>query len=633
MLIIGLPLVGSIWAGCFGRWIGEKGSVTISTSMVGVASILSWYGFYEVGICGNKVSWKIGRWIESDLLNADWGFKIDSLTVMMLILVTTVSTLVHIYSMEYMLEDGHRSRFFSYLSLFTFFMIVLVTSDNYLGLFLGWEGIGVCSYLLINFWYIRLEANKAAIQAMIVNRIGDVGLALGIILIYIECRSLEYDTVMSLGSEIGMSDRGGVIMLIGILLFIGAVGKSAQFGLHVWLPFAMEGPSPVSALIHAATLVTAGVYLIARSSPLLEYSSEVLWIIAIVGGMTAIFAATTGLVQNDLKRVIAYSTASQLGYMVFACGLSGYAVGVFHLVNHGFFKALLFLSAGSVIHGIADEQDLRKMGGLGRVLPYTYSMLMIGSLALMGFPFLTGFYSKDVILEIAYAKGELGGFGGVWTYCVGSIGAFFTAYYSMRLLHLTFLSKAGGNRTTMEGAHEGNWRITAPLFVLSLGSIWIGFILKDMVIGVGTDFWGTAVFVHPENQVMVEAEFLPTGIKWIPVIFSISGCGLAWIIFTYNKEGLYRFKMSSVGRRLYKFLNRRWYFDKVYSDIIIQGMMGISYHVTYKGIDKGVLELFGPKGVSSNLIKAGRVQSVMQSGNIYNYMFVMIVGIVFLLTQ
>lgn len=621
LLIVFLPLVGSIAAGVFSRVIGEKGAIIISTSLVGLGGVLSIYSFYEVGICGNKVRVEVLEWVKSEVFIAKWGLLFDSLTVVMLVVVMVVSTLVHLYASEYMEGDPHRGRFFSYLSLFTFFMLILVCGDNYLQLFVGWEGVGLCSYLLINFWYTRIQANKAAIQAMLVNRVGDVGLALGIGLIYKEFKSVEYEVVFSVAPEVG---KGGMIWIIGILLLIGAVGKSAQLGLHTWLPNAMEGPTPVSALIHAATMVTAGVYLLGRSSPLLEYGGESMWIVTIVGGVTALFAGTTGLLQNDLKRVIAYSTASQLGYMVFACGLSGYDVGIFHLGNHAFFKALLFLSAGVIIHGMGDEQDMRRMGGLGRIMPYTYAMMMIGSMALMGIPFLTGYYSKDVILEIAYATG---GFTGMFAYGLGTAGAFFTAFYSMRLLHLTFLSRTSSSKVVMEGVGEGSWRMLLPLFILCVGSIFVGYVMKDMIIGVGTDFWNNAIFVHPEKLVMLEAEFLPTSVKWFPVLVSLGGVIGAWIVYSYGEGGLYRAKRVSIGRKLYIFLNRKWYFDIVYREWISQGTLKMGYRSTYNVVDKGVLEMVGPRGISEAVYKGGYGVSRVQSGNIYHYVLVMIIGI------
>jgi len=415
----------------------------------------------------------------------------------MLIVVTFISTLVHLYSTEYMEHDPHLPRFMSYLSLFTFFMLILITANNFLQMFVGWEGVGLSSYLLINFWFTRIQANKAAIKAMLVNRVGDFSLLLAIFLIYFVFNSLDYDVVFSLtplavnykiligNIEISILD------MICILLFIGAMGKSAQLGLHTWLPDAMEGPTPVSALIHAATMVTAGVFLIVRCSYLFELSSLALHLIVFIGSSTAFFAATTGLFQNDMKRVIAYSTCSQLGYMIFVCGLSGYEIGVFHLSNHAFFKALLFLGAGSVIHAVADEQDMRKIGGLKNLLPFSYSIMLIGSLALMGFPFLTGFYSKDTILEIAYAKYTIWGH---FSYFLGVFAAFCTAFYSMRLLFLVFLAQPNGNRVVLVNAHEGSWKMGFPLLILSILSIVVGYITRDFFYWIWNAFLGSCYF-------------------------------------------------------------------------------------------------------------------------------------------
>jgi len=428
LILVFLPLISSITAGLFGRYLGPKGSSIVTVISLITTFFSSTFIFYEVAIIGCPVYIKLIPWINSELLNADWGFLFDSLTVTMCCIVTFVSSLVHLYSTEYMAHDPHLSRFMSYLSLFTFFMLILVTADNYVQMFVGWEGVGLCSYLLINFWFTRIQANKAAIKAMVLNRIGDFGLVLGILIIFIKYKAVDYATVFALTplfvnhEFIFLNISFNLIDIIGFLLLIGAIGKSAQLGLHTWLPDAMEGPTPVSALIHAATMVTAGVFLIARSSPLFEYTPLILKIITVLGACTAFFAATVGLLQNDLKRVIAYSTCSQLGYMVFACGLSNYSVGVFHLSNHAFFKALLFLGAGSIIHAVADEQDMRKMGGLKNLVPFTYSMMVIGSLALIGFPFLTGFYSKDVILEVAYGKYTTEGH---FSYVLGTVGAFF----------------------------------------------------------------------------------------------------------------------------------------------------------------------------------------------------------------
>jgi proton-translocating NADH-quinone oxidoreductase chain L len=439
--IVFLPLFGSLSAGLFGRFLGSRGAGFLTTTCLILSLILSFFAFYEVGLSGSPCYIKLLPWIDSEMFYADWGFMFDSLTVIMLIVVTFVSSVVHVYSTEYMGHDPHLPRFMSYLSLFTFFMLILVTADNFIQMFVGWEGVGLCSYLLISFWFTRIQANKAAIKAMLVNRIGDFGLALGIFAIYINFHSVEYATVFASIPQaldkkfLFLGFEFDVLNICSLLLFVGAVGKSAQIGLHTWLPDAMEGPTPVSALIHAATMVTAGVFLIARCSPLFEYAPTILVIITCMGAMTAFFAATTGLLQNDLKRVIAYSTCSQLGYMVFACGVSNYAVGVFHLANHAFFKALLFLGAGSVIHAVADEQDMRRMGGLRRLIPFTYAMIFIGSFSLMGLPFLTGFYSKDVILEVAYAKYTLAGH---FSYWLGTLAAFFYSFLFNAFVTLNF---------------------------------------------------------------------------------------------------------------------------------------------------------------------------------------------------
>ena len=415
---------------------------------------------------------------------------------------------------------------------------------------------------------------------------------------------------------------------IGLLLFVGAVGKSAQLGLHTWLPDAMEGPTPVSALIHAATLVTAGVFLMARCSPLLEYANGALSIIALFGAATAFFAATTGLLQNDLKRVIAYSTCSQLGYMVFACGLSNYSVGVFHLANHAFFKALLFLSAGSVIHGISDEQDMRKMGGLRKLMPFTYSMILIGSLSLMGMPFLTGFYSKDVILEIAYAKYTVPGHFAFW---LGSFAAFFTAFYSMRLAFLTFLSEPNGYKPIITNAHDATLRMALPLGILAIPSIFIGFLGKDMIIGLGSDFWSNAIFVHPANLNSIDAEFIPHTIKLLPVALSLLGAGLSYFLYSYNSFFLYSFATSHFGKKLYTFFNRKWFFDKIYNEFVVQNLLFFGFHISYKVIDRGIIEIFGPRGVSNFVITNANLLRNFQTGFIYHYALFIFIGAGFLI--
>jgi NADH-ubiquinone oxidoreductase chain 5 len=513
-------------------------------------------------------------------------------------------------------------------------MMILVTSDNFVQMFVGWEGVGLCSYLLINFWFTRIQANKAAIKAMVVNRIGDFGLALGIFTIFVKFKAVDYATVFSMvpffceDTIIFLNKEVNLISLIGILLFIGAMGKSAQLGLHTWLPDAMEGPTPVSALIHAATMVTAGVFLIARCSPLYEYAPSVLNIITIIGASTAFFAATVGLVQNDLKRVIAYSTCSQLGYMIFACGLSNYSVGVFHLMNHAFFKALLFLGAGSVIHAVSDEQDMRKMGALKNLVPFTYSLMVIGSLALIGFPFLTGFYSKDVILEVSYGKYSSYGH---FSYLLGSCGAFLTAFYSTRLLHLTFLSKPNGYKSVICSAYDSSYRIIISLVILSIPSMFIGYLTKDMIIGFGTDFWGNSIYVAPENMNLIDAEFIKHQFKILPVILSLSGFTLSFILYSFFNDILFNIKLSYFGKKIYNFLNKKWFFDKVYNEYIVQTLFRFSYYRSYKLIDRGIIEILGPMGLSSLVSKKARIFYNLQTGSIYHYSFTMLLSLTLLI--
>jgi NADH-ubiquinone oxidoreductase chain 5 len=634
LLLVFFPLLGSISAGLFGRYIGVKGAQIMTTACLGLSTLLSWYAFMEVGICGNTVYVDLCTWIDSEMLHASWGLMIDSLTVMMLCTVTTVSGMVHLYSIGYMGEDPHVQRFMSYLSLFTFFMLVLVTGDNYLQMFFGWEGIGLSSYLLISFWYTRIQANKAAIKAMVVNRVGDFGLTLGMLAIFWVFNAIDYATVFAAAPAVAGTTFSFLgfevekLTVICLLLFVGVMGKSAQIGLHTWLPDAMEGPTPVSALIHAATLVTAGIFLMARSSPLFEYAPTALIVVTCMGAMTAFFAASTGLVQNDLKRVIAYSTCSQLGYMAFACGLSNYSVGIFHLMNHGFFKALLFMSAGAVIHAIADEQDMRRMGGLVQLVPFTYCMMLVGSLALMGFPFLTGFYSKDIIIEVAYAKYTVSGHFAHW---FGCLSAFFTAFYSFRLVYLTFLARPNGLKTVIGGAHEVPLTMGVPLIVLSFGSIFWGYLAKDMIIGMGTDFWQSALFVLPRHNLVIESEFIPSYVKLVPTVLSFAGAILAIVLNHYYAKFMYDISLSPVGLKMYAFLNKKWYFDKLYNELINKPAVNFGYFVSFRGIDKGVVEMLGPYGAVSSFTSLMKTTSRLQTGYIYHYAFIMLVGIVLLL--
>lgn len=630
LVLVFLPLFGSIAAGFFGFFIGSRGSGFLTIFCLGLSFFLSCFAFYEVALAGAPCYFQVMPWFDSELFSFAWGFQFDSLTAVMLIVVTFISFLVHLYSTEYMSHDPHLPRFMSYLSLFTFFMLVLVTADNFIQMFVGWEGVGLCSYLLINFWFTRIQANKAAIKAMFMNRIGDFGLALGIFCIFVCFGCVDYSSVFALApyyiSETFtfLNLEFPLLDLVGVLLFVGAVGKSAQLGLHTWLPDAMEGPTPVSALIHAATMVTAGVFLLARCSPLLEYAPQALSLVTIVGAMTAFFAACTGLLQNDMKKVIAYSTCSQLGYMIFACGLSNYHVGVFHLANHAFFKALLFLGAGCVIHAIGDEQDMRKMGGLAKIMPFTYAMMLIGSLSLMGFPFLTGFYSKDVILEVAYGKYSTSAH---FAYLLGSLAAFLTAFYSMRLLYLTFLSKPNGYRVLILNAHEAPWRMALPLFILVIPSIFIGYLSKDMIIGLGTNFWQGAIFIQPKNFNMIDAEHIPQAAKLLPLTLALIGAFSSYLLYSYGSATLYLLKTSSYGLKFYVFFNRKWFFDKVYNEVLGQFFLSVAYNVTYKQVDRGLIESLGPFGITRLVSRISLNLKVLQTGFFYHYTLAMVLSL------
>jgi len=632
LLIIFLSLIGSCFAGLLGRYFGSLGSAYIATSCLFLSFLISLFIFYEVSLVGCFVYIKLTTWISCEVLHVDWGFMFDTLTSAMCVIVTFISFLVHLYSIEYMSHDPHLPRFMSYLSLFTFFMLILVTADNFIQMFVGWEGVGLCSYLLINFWFTRIQANKAAIKAMILNRIGDFSLIIGILLIFTNFKAVDYATVAVLTPffknqfVVFFNTNLHLLSLIGIFLFLGAVGKSAQIGLHTWLPDAMEGPTPVSALIHAATMVTAGVFLVARSSFIYEHIPNILFYIAIAGAITAFFASTTGLVQNDLKRVIAYSTCSQLGYMVFACGLSNYPVGVFHLTNHAFFKALLFLGAGSVIHAVNDEQDMRKMGGLKFLVPFTYSMMTIGSLALIGFPFLTGFYSKDLILEVSYGKYNLSGY---FSYCLGTVGAFLTAFYSTRLLYLTFLSKPLGYKQIICYAADSKFCISFALGCLSIPSILVGYYTKDIFVGVGSHAFGTAIYTDISSLNLFDAEFIPLFYKTLPVNLSLLGVLSAFILYTFQSKILFNIKTSFYGKKMYNFLNRKWFFDKLYNEYLGQFFFKFGYSISYKLVDRGIFEMLGPTGLSTTILSIGTNLHKMQTGYLYHYTLSILLGLVF----
>lgn len=630
-----LPLLGSVFAGSFGFLLGFRGAALLTTLCVATSFFLSGCAFYEVALCASDCYLSISPWFSCELFDSCWGLYFDTLTVVMLIVVTSVSTLVHIYSISYMDGDPHLPRFMCFLSLFTFFMLTLVTADNLLQMFFGWEGVGLASYLLINFWFTRIQASKASIKAMVMNRVGDFALALGIMGLFSLFKTVEFSAIFSLASSLSSTPvifcnfHVDALFLICILLFIGSCGKSAQLGLHTWLPDAMEGPTPVSALIHAATMVTAGVFMIARCSPLFEYAPGALQCVTFVGGATCFFAATCGIAQNDLKRVIAYSTCSQLGYMVFACGISQYSLAVFHLVNHAFFKALLFLSAGSVIHALSNQQDMRKMGGLAQLLPFTYGMMCIGSLSLAGFPFLTGFYSKDAVLESAFAKWTISA---TFAYWLGALCVGITSYYSFRLLFLTFLTPTAAKKQAVRHAHEAPFLMCFPLLLLAVGAIFAGYLGRDMMIGCGTSFWGNSLFTLPLNQSAVEAEFIPEIQKHAPLLATFLGF-LGAYLFQYARTSWSLQITRNLGaRKMYGFFNKRWLFDKVYNNFLAQKGLDFGYQIGFKALDKGTFEMLGPSGISLLFRELSHYIRQLQSGIIYHYAVVMIIGVTLLIT-
>lgn len=629
--IIFAPLLSFLFVCLFGRFFGTKGSAKFTIINMAITAFLALVSFYKVCINQTNVYVDTSIWMESSLLEIPWSFIFDPLTSVMMVVVTSVSFLVHLYASEYMSEDPHLPRFMSYLSFFTFFMLILISANNFVQLFVGWEGVGLCSYLLINFWFLRMQANKSAIKAMVMNRVGDLGLYVGLFFIFTLTGSLDFGSVfassiyfLNTSVNILMEDYS-VFTLICICLFIGSVGKSAQIGLHTWLPDAMEGPTPVSALIHAATMVTAGVFLILRCSFLFELSSTALLVLTFVGSITSFFAATVGVFQNDLKKVIAYSTCSQLGYMIFVCGISGYSVSLYHLANHAFFKALLFLSAGSIIHAIADEQDMRKMGGLVKLLPFSYTMIMIGSLSLMGFPFLTGFYSKDFILELSFASYQVSGHFAFW---LGSISAFLTSFYSIRLVFLTFLAKTNSFKHTIMSAHDAPIKLGLPLAILAIPSIFLGYLWKDMFIGPASLFFNNSFFVSPTSLDLMDAEFIPFKFKIIPVVFSFLGALLSYLIYYAYNMVLDKQFYKQAFKPIYFFFNQKWYIDHVYNYFIGEPLLKFGASTTFKLIDKGFLEVFGPNGIKNFVYILSKNLFKFNSGKIYNTVTFMALNII-----
>ena len=628
-LLVFLPLVASFIVGIFGRFLGDRISQLITCSFVLISSALSIYIFSDVAINSNTYNLKIFNWITSGGLVLNWSINIDTLTSVMLVVVTSVSALVHVYSVGYMSHDPDKPRFMSYLSLFTFMMLMLVTSDNFLQLFFGWEGVGFASYLLIGFWYKKPSANSAAIKAFVVNRVGDFGLAIGIFLIFKYTGSVNFVDVFKaiptlLDKNISMLGiEASLINFICIFLFIGAMGKSAQIFLHTWLPDAMEGPTPVSALIHAATMVTAGVFLVVRCSPIFEYSPFVLNIIVLVGATTAFFAGTIGLVQNDIKRVIAYSTCSQLGYMFFAAGLGAYHIAIFHLFTHAFFKALLFLGAGSVIHAFNDEQDMRHMGGVWKKIPYTYSLMIIGTLALTGFPFLSGFFSKDAIIETAYSSTSF--FAG-YAVTIGVLTAFMTSLYSWRLIFMTFHGTFNNKNISLSKVHESPAVMLVPLLFLALGAIFAGYAFKDYFIGSQfIQFWNNSIFFLKEFVL----HHPPLWFLLLTPILVLLAIPLSYYFFVKDKKSLDGF--IEINKPLYNFLVNKWYFDELYDFLFVKPAKKIGTFFWKIG-DGTIIDGFGPDGLTK-LIKSVSDKAVQfQSCFLYHYAFVILIGLSILLT-
>jgi len=621
LALIIFPLLGSISSGFFGRKIGVTGSQLLTCMFVLITTIFSIMSFFEVGFNNITVTVKLFRWIDSESFNILWGFNFDSLTVSMLIPVLIISLVVHIYSIGYMSHDPHNQRFFSYLSLFTFMMIVLVTANNLLVMFIGWEGVGVCSYLLVSFWFTRIAANQSSISAFLTNRVGDCFLTIGMFIIIWSIGNLDYGTIFSLAPYINES----IIVLIGICLLIGAMAKSSQIGLHVWLPMAMEGPTPVSALIHAATMVTAGVYLLMRASPLIEYSSTVLILCLWVGAITSVFSSLVGLFQQDIKKVIAYSTMSQLGMMVIAVGLSSYNIALFHLINHAFYKGLLFLAAGSVIHAVGDNQDFRKYGGLRLFLPLTYSVMLIASLSLVAFPFMTGFYSKDFILESSYGQFY---FSSISVYFIAVIAAVFTTLYSVKVLYLTFLTKPNGSLNSYKMAHESDIYMSLPLIILALFSIFFGFLAKDIFIGLGTGFFiDNGLYINPHHEITIETEFaVPTLFKILPLMCTIFFTFLSILYSELLTKELIRFKLSRIGYNIFGFFNQRFLIEFFYNKYITNKVLKIGGETT-KIIDKGSIEYLGPFGLEVGLINLSKNISKLDSGVITSYALYILSGL------
>jgi NADH-quinone oxidoreductase subunit L len=649
--IVFLPLLGFLIVGLFGKSLGAKASEYITSGFLVISAVLSWVAFFSVGFGHGEVfTVPVLRWIQSGGLEASWALRIDTLTVVMLVVVNTVSALVHIYSIGYMHHDPNRPRFFAYLSLFTFAMLMLVTADNLVQMFFGWEGVGLASYLLIGFWYKKPSANAAAIKAFVVNRVGDFGFALGIFGVFVLFGSVNLGTIFAnaatfIPAEGGPQgaavltflghalDKQAAMTIVCLLLFMGAMGKSAQVPLHTWLPDAMEGPTPVSALIHAATMVTAGVFMLARLSPLFELSHSALTVVTFIGAFTAFFAATVGLVQNDIKRVIAYSTCSQLGYMFVALGVGAYGAAIFHLFTHAFFKALLFLGSGSVIHAVSDEQDMRKMGGLRKLIPTTYWMMVIGTLALtgVGIPVTVigtaGFFSKDAIIESAFAgHNSVAGL----AFVLLVIAACFTSFYSWRLIFMTFHGKPRASHDVMHHVHESPPVMLVPLFILAAGALFAGIIFHGAFIGEGyAEFWKASLFTLPDNHILHEIHELPLWVELSPFIAMLIGFALAWKFYIRSPE--MPVNLAAEHRGLYAFLLNKWYFDELYDFLFVRPAKRLGTFLWKTG-DGTIIDGLGPDGISARVVDVTNRVVKLQTGYLYHYAFAMLIGVAALVT-
>jgi len=628
-----LPLLAAFIAGLFGRSLGDRGAQLVTCGAMCLAGLCGIATFYDVAVLGHSRTVDLFTWIDVGELQIGWALRLDTLSAVMVMMVSVVSAAIHIYSIGYMAHDNSIPRFMAYLSFFTFFMLALVTADNFVQMFFGWEGVGLCSYLLIGFWYDRDSANAAAIKAFVVNRIGDFGFLLGIFAVYFIFGTLQFDAVFAGAPDIAgntiqfLSWQVDALTVTCILLFVGAMGKSAQLGLHTWLPDAMEGPTPVSALIHAATMVTAGVFMVARLSPLFEYAPTALALVAIIGGSTAIFAASIGMAQNDIKRVIAYSTCSQLGYMFFAAGVSAYSAAMLHLFTHAFFKALLFLGAGSVIHAMSGEQDMRKMGGLWRKIPWTYGVMWIGSLALAGIPYFSGYFSKDTILEAAWAANTAVGY---YAYWMGLLAAFLTAFYSWRLIIMTFHGEPRASHEVMHHVHESPRVMLWPLFFLAAGAIFAGGIAHAFFVGEGRSaFWGSSILVLAEHDPLEAIEHIPGIVSLLPLIVAVLGIATAYLFYMF-RPGWPALAVERL-RPLYLFLLNKWYFDELYDLLFVRTAFVLGRGLWKQG-DGAVIDGIGPDGIAARTIDLAVRAGRLQTGYVYHYAFAILIGVVIMVT-